>query len=227
MERQILDLNLRLEESAAAAESANRAKSTFLSTMSHEIRTPMNAILGYAQLMMRDPQIGPAARSNLEIIGRSGEHLLSLINDVLDMSRIEAGHTDLRPVTFNLARLLDDLAAMFRLRAEAKALKFEMNVDGQSPHYIVADEGKLRQALINLIGNAIKFTARGSVGVRVALRQRTGNGLWFSASVTDTGSGLTDAERRSFSSPSAVRCAGTILRREPVWDWPSRVNSPA
>ena len=123
-------INRRLEDAAAEAEAANRAKSTFLSTMSHEIRTPMNAILGYAQLMLRDPGLGADAKANLKIIGRSGEHLLTLINDVLDMSKIEAGRTELNPATFNLSRLLDDLAAMFRLRAEAKALRFEMLVDG-------------------------------------------------------------------------------------------------
>ncbi len=124
----IQNLNRRLEEAAADAQAANRAKSTFLSTMSHEIRTPMNAILGYAQLMLRDPELGPDAKANLKIIGRSGEHLLGLINDVLDMSKIEAGRMELNPTTFNLPRLLDDLAAMFRLRAEAKALAIR-NVD--------------------------------------------------------------------------------------------------
>jgi signal transduction histidine kinase len=113
-------MNVRLEEAAAQADAANRSKSTFLSTMSHEIRTPMNAILGYAQLMLRDTGLGADAKANLKIIGRSGEHLLTLINDVLDMSKIEAGRTELNVVTFNLPKLL--LAAMFRLRAEAKAL---------------------------------------------------------------------------------------------------------
>ena len=110
--------------------------------MSHEIRTPMNAILGYAQLMLRDRDLGTDAKANLKIIGRSGEHLLALINDVLDMSRIEAGRVELNPATFNLPRMLSDLAGMFRLRAEAKALGFEMLVDGESTPYIVADEGR-------------------------------------------------------------------------------------
>ncbi len=115
--RQLYDTNAQLLQAKADAEAANRAKSTFLSTMSHEIRTPMNAILGYAQLMLRDPDLGTDAKANLKIIGRSGEHLLALINDVLDMSKIEAGRMELNPATFNLSRLLDDLAAMFRLRA--------------------------------------------------------------------------------------------------------------
>jgi signal transduction histidine kinase len=132
VEQEVMSLNRRLEEAAAKAEAANRAKSTFLSTMSHEIRTPMNAILGYAQLMARDSGLPPDAKANLKIIGRSGEHLLRLINDVLDMSKIEAGRTELHPTTFNLSMLVDDLEAMFRLRAEAKALRFETLLDGKS-----------------------------------------------------------------------------------------------
>jgi signal transduction histidine kinase/CheY-like chemotaxis protein len=195
----------RLEDAAAEARAANRAKSTFLSTMSHEIRTPMNAILGYAQLMLRDPGLGEDARTNLKIIGRSGEHLLGLINEVLDMAKIEAGRMDLNPVTFNLSSLVDDLAAMFRLRAEAKGLRFEMLVDGESAPCIVADEGKLRQALINLLGNAIKFTARGGIKLHVTLDHvasghvasdhGSGNRLWLSALVEDSGSGITDEEK--------------------------------
>src|SRR6202043_3759265 len=115
-----MNLNRRLEDAAAEAQASNLAKSTFLSTMSHEIRTPMNAILGYAQLLLRDPSLGADAKANLRIVGRSGEHLLALINDVLDMSKIEAGRIELNPETFNLTSLLEDLAAMFRLRAELK-----------------------------------------------------------------------------------------------------------
>jgi PAS domain S-box-containing protein len=201
VEEQIMNLNRRLEDAAAEAEAANRAKSTFLSTMSHEIRTPMNAILGYAQLMLRDPGLGTDAKANLKIIGRSGEHLLALINDVLDLSKIEAGRTELNPVTFNLSMLLKDLAAMFRLRAEAKALQFEMLVDGASILYVVADEGKIRQALINLLGNAIKFTKRGQVRLHVTLDQRSTNRLWLSARVEDTGPGLTDEEQSKLFEP--------------------------
>jgi len=191
----------RLKEAAAEAEAANRAKSTFLSTMSHEIRTPMNAILGYTQLMLRDPSLGIDAKTNLTIIGRSGEHLLTLINDVLDMSRIEAGRTELKPVTFNLSGLLDDLAAMFRLRAQAKALQFEMVVDGETVPYVAADEGRIRQALINLLSNAIKFTERGRITLHVTLEQRTADGLWLSACVEDTGSGITEEEQKKLFEP--------------------------
>ena len=193
--------NAELAQAKTDADTANRAKSTFLSTMSHEIRTPMNAILGYAQLMLRDPDLGEDAKANLRIIGRSGEHLLNLINDVLDMSRIEAGRVELKPVTFNLPRLLDDLAAMFRLRAEAKALQFEMTMGGVTLPYIVADEGRVRQALINLVGNAIKFTARGQVGLHVTLEQKSAELLLLTARIEDTGPGISDEDQKKLFEP--------------------------
>jgi PAS domain S-box-containing protein len=193
--RLLHDANAQLEQAKSDAEAAIRDKSTFLSTMSQEIRTPMNAILGYAQLLLRDPSLGTEAKTNLKIIGRSGEHLLALINDVLDMSRIEAGRTELNSTTFNLPRLLNDLAAMFRLRAEAKALRFDMLVDGEAVPYVVADEGKVRQALINLLGNAIKFTRRGRIALHVTLEQRNPDRLWMSARVEDTGSGISNEDQ--------------------------------
>jgi two-component system, sensor histidine kinase and response regulator len=199
--RQLHDANAQLLQAKADAEAANRSKSTFLSTMSHEIRTPMNAILGYAQLMLRDPDLGTDAKANLRIIGRSGEHLLTLINDVLDMSKIEAGRTEVKPVTFNLPNLLEDLGAMFRLRADAKALRFEMVADGESVAYVKGDEGKIRQTLINLLGNAIKFTERGHVKLHVSLDQRSAGQLWLLARVEDTGSGLTDEEQQKLFEP--------------------------
>jgi PAS domain S-box-containing protein len=199
--RQLHDANGQLSEAKADAEAANRAKSTFLSTMSHEIRTPMNAVLGYAQLMLRDPALGTDAIANLKIIGRSGEHLLALINDVLDMSKIEAGRTELNPATFNILQLLNDLAAMFRVRAEAKALRFEMLVDRESVPYVVADEGKVRQVLINLLGNAVKFTQHGEIKMQVTLGQRQAGQLWLSAGVEDSGPGIAEAEQRNLFEP--------------------------
>jgi PAS domain S-box-containing protein len=178
-----------LEIAAAEAEAANKAKSVFLSTMSHEIRTPLNAILGYSQLMLRDARLSAEAIANLKIVNRSGEHLLEMINDVLDMARIEAGRARVAPDTFDLGGLVGDLEAMFRFRLEAKALEFDVLVSGEPEKYIVADEGKIRQVLINLLGNAFKFTERGRIGLYVDLRS-DGSHLWLSAKVEDTGVGI-------------------------------------
>ena len=199
--RGLYHANTQLLQATAEADAANRAKSTFLSTMSHEIRTPMNAILGYAQLMLRDPSMGADAIANLKIIGRSGEHLLALINEVLDMSKIEAGRMELNPATFSLSGLLDDLAPLFHVRSEAKGLRFELLVDGEPVPYIVADEGKLRQVLINLLGNAIKFTALGQIKLHVTLEQRSVNRLWLSARFEDTGSGISDEQQANLFEP--------------------------
>jgi PAS domain S-box-containing protein len=212
-EHQIMNLNRQLEAAAAEAEAANRAKSVFLSTMSHEIRTPMNAILGYAQLMLRDPKLGADAQTNLKIIGRSGEHLLAIINEILDMSKIEAGRTELNPVTFDLARLLEDLAAMFRQRAGAKALLFEMVSDGEAVPYVVGDEGKIRQVLVNLLGNAVKFTPAGHIRMHVSLENRPAENrpagqFWLSARIEDTGTGLSGDEQAKLFEPFSQTSRG-------------------
>jgi two-component system, sensor histidine kinase and response regulator len=204
----ILNLNGRLEVAAAEAQAANLAKSTFLSTMSHEIRTPMNAILGYAQLMLRDPALGADAKTNLKIIGRSGEHLLGLINEILDMSKVEAGRMDLKKTTFDLYSLLGDLETMFRLRAEAKALQFEMLIEGAPVSHVLADVGKLRQVLINLLGNAIKFTERGRVKLHVTLEERISDGYWMSAHFIDTGIGISDGEQEKLFEPFSQASRG-------------------
>jgi PAS domain S-box-containing protein len=191
----------RLEVAAEKAEAASRAKSMFLSTMSHEIRTPMNAILGYAQLLSRDPELGSRAKAHLKTIRQSGEHLLGLITDILDMSKIEAGRIELTPKKFNFSQSVESVASMFRLSAQAKALRFEVLVDGESVDYVVADEGKMRQVLINLLGNAIKFTSRGHISLHVTLQRRSAHRLWMSARIQDTGPGLTDEEQGRLFQP--------------------------
>ena len=211
--RQLHDSNAQLEQAKRETDAANRAKSTFLSTMSHEIRTPMNAILGYTQLMLRDPNLGLDAKSNLGIINRSGEHLLALINDVLDMSRIEAGRTQIDRATFNLPKLLDDLTSMFRLRAKSKGLQFEVQLDGEAVPYVLADEGKLRQALINLLGNAIKFTSRGKVALQATLERRDAHQLWLLARVEDTGEGISNEDQKRLFEPFS-RAKGVINTKE-------------
>ncbi len=153
---------------AEAADAANRAKSVFLANMSHELRTPLNAILGFAQLMTRDPDLTHEQQANLEIILDSGEHLLSLINDVLDLSKIEAGRITFQPQNFDLYRLLETLEEMFRLRATENRLTLRVEYSSSVPQYVQTDQGKLRQVLQNLLGNAIKFTQAGHVVLRVA-----------------------------------------------------------
>ena len=190
-----------LEVAAKEAEAASRAKSMFLSTVSHEIRTPMNAILGCAQLMSRDPELGANAKANLKTICQSGEHLIALITDILDMSKVEAGRTELNPSTFNLTQLVEGLASMFQFEARAKALRFEVLVDGESVAYIVADVGKIRQVLINLLGNAIKFTAWGQVTMHITLERKGADQLWLSAQVLDTGSGIATEEQEKLFQP--------------------------
>jgi CheY-like chemotaxis protein len=135
--------------------------------MSHELRTPLNAIMGFSELMYRDATLKPEQRENLEIINRSGQHLLTLINDVLEMSKIEAGRTTLYEQNFDLYRLLAALESMFHLRAANKGLQLILDCEPDIPQYIRTDESKLRQVLINLLSNAIKFTDEGGVTLRV------------------------------------------------------------
>lgn len=156
-----------LKQAKEAADAANLAKSEFLANMSHELRTPLNAILGFTQLMQQDQGLISEHQRYTEIINQSGEHLLGLINDVLEMSKIEAGRITLSEIEFDLHKLLQSLFAMLQLKASVKGLKLSFDCDSTVPQGIKADENKLRQVLINLLGNAIKFTRQGSVTLRV------------------------------------------------------------
>jgi two-component system, sensor histidine kinase and response regulator len=161
--------NHALEKAKLEAEAANRAKSQFLSKMSHELRTPLNAILGFTQVMARDESITREQKDYLGIINRSGEHLLELINDILSMSKIEAGQVTLNTSRFDLYRLLDSLEEMLRLKATSKGIELFIERAPDVPQYIETDDNKLRQVLINLLGNAIKFTQTGHVMLRVTV----------------------------------------------------------
>jgi PAS domain S-box-containing protein len=194
-------------------QQANRAKSVFLANMSHEIRTPMNAILGFSQLMLRDQDLTPRQCQYLGTINRSGEHLLALINDILEMSKIEAGRTTLNPTTFDLPALLKDLEMMFRVRTDEKHLTFSVEVIGDVPQFIVCDINKLRQVFINVLGNAVKFTEQGGVGMRVSARDVNDDTASLIVDIEDTGPGISaeDQEKlfRHFEQTKSGQQAGT------------------
>jgi PAS domain S-box-containing protein len=185
-------------QAKAVAEAANLAKSTFLANMSHELRTPLNAILGFVQLLQQDRQLSGQQRDHLAIVARSGEHLLSLVNDVLEMSKIEAGRIELNESNFDLRRMLKGLQEMFSIPAQKKGLALTFEIDADVPRMIYSDEGRLRQIVINLLGNAVKFTERGKVALTVrqekaATRDNDMLGALHFA-VADTGPGIAPDE---------------------------------
>lgn len=170
VESKVAQRTQQLKIAQLAAETANQAKSDFLANMSHELRTPLNAILGFSQLMAQDTAIPEHQQESIEIINRSGEHLLDLINDVLTLSKIEAGKVTLQSVTFNLHDLLQSIDNMLQLKAKSKGILLTLELALDIPEMIQADERKLRQVLLNLLGNAIKFTTEGEVILRVTQR---------------------------------------------------------
>lgn len=181
-----------LAQAKQMAERASEAKSSFLARMSHELRVPLNSILGFSRILHDEASLDPDSHSSLEVIQSSSEHLLSLINDVLDISKIESNQISLNEQVVHLPSFLDRLKAMFQPQAKAKSLSFRCAVDGQLPEHLWLDETKLRQVLINLLGNAVKFTHHGHVILRVWRRVEDPTTLYFE--VEDTGPGLLESE---------------------------------
>jgi PAS domain S-box-containing protein len=188
-----------LMEAKEAAVAASRAKSTFLANMSHEIRTPLNAILGYSQLIRQDKQLSPNQIKSIDIIARNGEHLLGLLNEVLDLSKIEAGRIILEPTSFRPRNLFESIKIMFQARIQAKGLTFSMELDPNIPEVLVADEKKIRQVIVNLLGNALKFTQTGEIRLSAACTVDPPRQLLMS--VSDTGCGIPEDRIEHIFSP--------------------------
>ncbi|MGE0483961.1 MAG: PAS domain-containing protein [Gammaproteobacteria bacterium] len=207
---EIATLNAALEQRADLAEAANRAKSAFLANMSHEIRTPMNAILGLTHLMHKD-EVEPAQRERLQKIDDAGHHLLEIINDILDLSKIEAGKLTLEHEDFSLDMLIARSCALLVERAQAKGIELVVDT-GDTPDRLRGDATRLSQMLLNLVGNAVKFTERGSIVVRARVADDDGDGLLVRFEVCDTGIGIAADKQGSLFAPFEQADSSTTRR---------------
>ena len=201
-----------LVKAKAVAEAANQAKSSFLANMSHELRTPLHAILGFSRLLGGDPGVSETHKEHLDIINRSGEHLLGLIDDTLSLSKIEAGHMELKNEAFDFIEVLNDVSRMTESRAREKGLLFSLELDPELYRYAYGDAGKLRQVLINLLGNAVKFTNKGNVWLRAHSQPIATSGTaLFVIEVQDTGPGIPgDRLDEAFESFSRIESGQTL-----------------
>ena len=209
LEQTVISRTSELHEAMTQAEAASRAKSAFLANMSHEIRTPMNAILGFAQILQRNRGLQPEAMLQVKTISRSGEHLLGLINDILDMSKIEAGQMKLQLAAFDPQALMGDIFAMIKVRADVNNVSLVFNCVGTPPSTLLGDEHKIRQVLLNLLGNAAKFTLQGGIELSWGMALQDGDVWHFECAVQDTGPGISEeALPRLFQSFEQVNTGG-------------------
>lgn len=185
LEELVEERTIELKKSKEIAEVANRAKSTFLANMSHELRTPLNGILGYTQIFKRDHTLTKEQQKGIDIIHRGGEYLLTLISDILDLSRIEAGRVEIYPSELSLQPFLDNIAELFKIRTQEKGIVFNYKILSNLPSIVYADEKRLRQILINVLSNAVKFTQKGHVIFKVGYHQEK-----IRFQIEDTGAGI-------------------------------------
>ena len=192
--QEIQQANLEIQQAKEVADNANQAKSEFLANMSHELRTPLNGILGYAQVLTRAKTLPQKEQQGINVIYQCGSHLLTLINDVLDLSKIEARKLELAPAALHLPSLLQSVVEMCDIKAQQKGIDFIYQPSSQLPEGVETDEKRLRQVLINLLGNAIKFTDQGSVTLRVEVLGQTNEQVRLLFQVIDTGTGIAEAD---------------------------------
>jgi len=197
LESEVFERTQELREAREAAETANRAKSVFIATMSHELRTPLNGILGYAQILKMDSSLGPDQQDGIKIIEQSGKHLLTLLNDILDLAKIEAGKIEINKSHFHLRALLREISEMVHIRAEHKDIFLIYDPHDSLPNCVYGDEKRLRQVLINLVGNAVKFTDKGGVTFKVGVLAN--HKLRFQ--IEDTGVGIAPEQLQDIFNP--------------------------